>query len=52
MGDATYPAISPDGKFVAYVTGEQDKEQRLMLQDLLEGQAIELYKGRYIGYSR
>ena len=42
VGDATYPAISPDGKFVAYVTGKDEQGQRLMLQDLKGGQAIEL----------
>jgi serine/threonine protein kinase len=42
VGDAMYPALSSDGKFVAYVTHEPDKAERLMLQDLNGGQAIEL----------
>ena len=46
VGNAIDPAISPDGKFVAYVTGQSDKEQRLMLQDLSGGQAIELFKAQ------
>ncbi|MGA2260528.1 MAG: protein kinase [Acidobacteriota bacterium] len=48
VGDAAYPAISPDGKFMAYVTGEETEEQQLMLQDLSGGQAIELFKTRRI----
>jgi hypothetical protein len=48
VGDATYPALSPDGKSVAYVTGKFSEGQRLMLQDLKGGQAIELSKGTEI----
>jgi Tol biopolymer transport system component len=48
VGDATYPALSPDGKFVAYVTGKAGRDQRLMLQDIKGGQAIEISKGGYI----
>jgi len=44
VGDASDPAISPDGKSVAYVTGKASEQQRLMLQDLKAGQAIELLK--------
>jgi serine/threonine protein kinase len=44
VGDAIWPALSPDGKFVAFVTGRQHQGQRLMLQDLNGGQAIELSK--------
>ncbi len=44
VGDASDPAISPDGKSVAYVTGKEREDQRLMLQDLKAGQAIELLK--------
>jgi len=48
VGDARYPAISPDGKFVAYVTGKEEHGQRLMLQDLKGGQAIEVSKAALI----
>jgi serine/threonine protein kinase len=41
LGDATFPALSPDGKFVAYVSGKKGQET-LMLQDLKGGQAIGL----------
>jgi Tol biopolymer transport system component/predicted Ser/Thr protein kinase len=44
VGDAAYPAISPDGKIVAYVTGKAGQGQRLMLQDLEVGQAVEISK--------
>jgi Tol biopolymer transport system component/tRNA A-37 threonylcarbamoyl transferase component Bud32 len=44
VGDAAYPAISPDGKFVVYVTRSQYQGRKLMLQDLKGGQAIELFK--------
>jgi serine/threonine protein kinase/Tol biopolymer transport system component len=52
VGDATYPAISPDGKFVAYVTGKAERGQRLMLQDLKGGQAIEISKAAEISRPR
>ncbi len=48
VGDALYPALSPDGKSVAYVTGKRSQEQRLMLQDLKGGQAIAISKASAI----
>jgi serine/threonine protein kinase/Tol biopolymer transport system component len=48
VGDAAYPALSPDGKSVAYVTGKEGQEQRLMLQDPKGGQAIEISKSSII----
>jgi len=48
VGDALYPALSPDGKLVAYVTGKKGQEQRLMLRDLKGGQAIEISKASEI----
>ena len=48
VGDATYPALSPDGNFVAYVTGRAYQEQRLMLEDLKGGQAIEISRASLI----
>ena len=44
-GDATWPAISPDGKSVVYVTGRPG-EQRLMVQDLNGGPALEVFQAR------
>ncbi|MGC9950956.1 MAG: protein kinase [Bryobacteraceae bacterium] len=52
VGDANYPALSPDGKFVAYVTGKYGDGQRLILQDLKGGQAIEISKAPKILYPR
>jgi serine/threonine protein kinase len=52
VGDATYPAISPDGKSVVYVSGSQSQGRKLMLQDLKSGQAIELFKDAALGAPR
>jgi len=52
VGDAAYPAISPDGKFIAYVTGRPEHGQRLMLQDLMGGQAIEISRASAIASAR
>jgi len=52
VGDAAYPGLSPDGKLVAYVTGQPGQEQRLMLQDLKGGQAIEISKSSVIANPR
>ena len=52
VGDALYPALSPDGKSIAYVTGKTGQQQRLMLQDLKGGQAIEISKALGIAYPR
>jgi Tol biopolymer transport system component len=45
-GNASYPAISPDGKFIAYVNerfeaGER-KDTKIIVQDIVSGQAIEV----------
>jgi Tol biopolymer transport system component len=42
----------PDGKFVAYVTGKDYHEHRLMLQDLKGGPALELAKAANLGFPR
>lgn len=39
-GNATSPALSPDGTFIAYVTGE-----KVMVQDVAGGQPIEVFQG-------
>ena len=52
VGDAYMPAISPDGKSVAYVTRHQGSEQKLMLQDLSGGPSIELLHGQYLNYPK
>jgi len=42
-GNVYCPAISPDGQFIAYVTGELGHEQKLMVQDLSGGQLLEIF---------
>ena len=46
-GDATYPAISPDGKFIAYVTGQAKTGQKVWVQDMTSGRSIEVFSGEY-----
>jgi serine/threonine protein kinase/Tol biopolymer transport system component len=48
VGDAYWPAISPDGRSVAYVTKPTGAEQKLMLQDLSGGPSLELMHGRHL----
>jgi len=47
-GNAYSPAISPDGKFLAYVNYETFDEQKLMVQDITSGQAIEVFSEQEI----
>jgi Tol biopolymer transport system component len=42
-GNAFSPAISPDGKFLAYVNYETFDEQKVMVQDMASGKAIEVF---------
>jgi serine/threonine-protein kinase len=44
-GDATFPAISPDGKFIAYVTGRRG--QKVWVQDMAGGRSIEVFSADY-----
>jgi serine/threonine protein kinase len=44
-GDAGYPAISPDGKFIAYVTSQPDKGPGVWVQDMASGHSIEVFSG-------
>ncbi len=52
VGDAAYPALSPDGRSVAYITGKEGQEQRLMLEELKGGQAIAISRASIIRYPR
>ncbi|MBN2320994.1 MAG: serine/threonine-protein kinase [Acidobacteria bacterium] len=52
VGNAFYPAVSPDGSFVVYVSGTTDERQKLMLQDMSGGQAVELFSGSQLGSPR
>jgi serine/threonine protein kinase len=47
-GKASDPAISPDGKFLAYVDGLTIEEQKVMVQDMVSGQAIEVFRSRWV----
>ncbi|MFZ5519293.1 MAG: protein kinase domain-containing protein [Candidatus Zhuqueibacterota bacterium] len=43
-GEASYPAISPDGNFIAYIVGSQG-DQKLMVQELAGGRPLEIFSG-------
>jgi len=43
-GDASYPVISPDGQFVAYLVKKEDAKS-LIVRDLLGGQSLEVFSG-------
>jgi TolB protein len=44
-GNASYPAISPDGKFIAYVDDNESGDSKLMVQDIISGQTLEMLSG-------
>jgi Tol biopolymer transport system component/DNA-binding winged helix-turn-helix (wHTH) protein len=46
LGNAHSPAISPDGKFLAYATYRPGSELKLMLQSLAGGPSLEIFHGR------
>lgn len=48
LGAAYTPAISPDGKFAAFVTRRSENEQKLMLQALSGGPSLELLRGQEV----
>jgi len=45
-GNSYKPAISTDGKFLAYVNYETFDEQKVMVQDMASGKAIEVFSGQ------
>ncbi|MDH4273045.1 MAG: protein kinase, partial [Candidatus Aminicenantes bacterium] len=45
-GDAYWPAITPDGQFIAYVKRVPADEVVLMMQDVASGQALEVLRAR------
>ena len=48
VGDAAFPAASPDGQFLAYVTGGRG-EQKTIVQDLTGGRTLEVFRGQRLG---
>ena len=44
-GEVHYAALSPDGQTVAYVTGEDDRDLRLLVRDIRGGESLELWHG-------
>jgi len=46
-GDSSWPSISPDGKFVAYVTGQPMEGQKLWVQSMAGGNSIEVFSGAF-----
>lgn len=49
-GNAYLPAISPDGKCIAYVNHETLNEQKVMVKNMVNGQEIEVFSGQEFSY--
>ena len=45
-GYVSEAVISPDGNFIAYVEIETFDEQKVMIQDIISGQAIEVFRAK------
>ncbi|UCE18563.1 MAG: PD40 domain-containing protein, partial [Gemmatimonadota bacterium] len=43
-GKIRHPSISPDGKFIAYISAENPGEEKVFVQDLTGGRPIEIHK--------
>jgi Tol biopolymer transport system component len=50
-GAAFSPAISPDGKFIAYVTAEAGLQQ-VVVRDVAGGGTVEVFRGKYCHHLR
>jgi Tol biopolymer transport system component len=44
-GDVSAAALSPDGRTVAYATGEEGRDMRVFVRDLTGGQSLQIWKG-------
>jgi serine/threonine protein kinase len=51
-GKVSYPAISPDGNFIAYVSDVSAVEKKVFVQDLTGGQPLEVFKDESIYHLR
>jgi serine/threonine protein kinase len=51
-GKVSYPAISPDGNFIAYVCEVSAVEKKVFVQDLTGGQPLEVFKDKSIFHLR
>ena len=52
LGDASFSAISPDGRSIAYITGAGE-DRRVMVQDVSGGQSIPVFRSPgLLGYLR
>jgi len=49
-GNASYPAISPDKKFLGYVTSETFDEKKVIVQDMVSGQSLEVFHAKDCRY--
>jgi Tol biopolymer transport system component len=47
-GDVSEAALSPDGRTIAYATGEPETEVRVLVRDLAGGQALPIWTGRFV----
>jgi serine/threonine protein kinase len=47
-GKVSYPAISPNGEFIAYASEVSAVEEKVFVQDLTGGQPLEIFKDKHI----
>ena len=47
-GEIVMAAMAPDGKMIAYVTGDDREGMRVFVRDLAEGQAVEILRRRLV----
>ena len=50
-GDVLAAALSPDGRTVAYASGVEGRDVRVLVRDLTGGQSLEIWKGAWVELS-